>query len=718
MTTRDFTANVISASKVVPDGNFKTSKASGVWDINEALDLIKGGNWPNAANIDPAAFVDGLFSTHLYDGNGGTQTITNNINLSGSGGLVWTKRRDSSTNGDHTLYDTERGTGTGGRLRSNNNQRAYSPSDAVTAFNNNGFSIGADASINTNSAEYVSWTFRKQPKFFDVVTYTGDGNYNDGNLYSKAIPHNLGVAPHVIIIKRTDDSSDWWIKHKDRTNYLTKLNSTDSEYQDASPSGSNYLPIFRNGSGVSDATHFYLNAGDHTNGLNSPAAVLSNINGATYVAYLFAHNNDDGGFGEPGDQDIIKCGSYTGNNSTTGPVIDLGFEPQWLFIKHTDASGNSSFILDNMRGVLTGGNDNSLSPNSANDEQTSSDLVEFNASGFQLKRANDNVNGNGNTYIYIAIRRGGMQTPTTASDVFAIGERGQNSPPPAYQAGFTVDMFTNRSDVTASTQWYTYDRLRGKVETLFLDANTDEQAYGGSAYAFDQMQGIGSSTNSDVNNFSWMWKRARGYFDVVAYTGTGSARTVTHNLGVAPEMMWIKMRSSTQNWAVYHKGANGGTDPEDYGLELNSNSAEFDTATYFNDTAPTSSVFTVGTGNAVNKSSETYIAYLFATAAGVSKLGSYTGNGSSQNIDCGFSGGTGARFVLIKNVDATGSWVIFDTTRGLVAGNDNYLQLNAMNAQGGGYDFIDPLESGFTINQTGGVVLNESGETYIFYAIA
>ncbi len=66
MTLRDYTANVISASKVVPDGNFKDSKASGVWDINEALDLIKGGNWPNAANINPAAFVDALFHSFIY----------------------------------------------------------------------------------------------------------------------------------------------------------------------------------------------------------------------------------------------------------------------------------------------------------------------------------------------------------------------------------------------------------------------------------------------------------------------------------------------------------------------------------------------------------------------------------------------------------------------------------------------------------------------------
>ena len=100
MTTRDFTANVISATKVVPDGNFKDSKASGVWDINEALDLIKGGNWPNAANINPAAFVDALFQTHLYTGNASSTAINNGINLSGKGGLVWTKNRDDTQRAD------------------------------------------------------------------------------------------------------------------------------------------------------------------------------------------------------------------------------------------------------------------------------------------------------------------------------------------------------------------------------------------------------------------------------------------------------------------------------------------------------------------------------------------------------------------------------------------------------------------------------------------
>jgi hypothetical protein len=129
-------------------------------------------------------------------------------------------------------------------------------------------------------------------------------------------------------------------------------------------------------------------------------------------------------------------------------------------------------------------------------------------------------------------------------------------------------------------------------------------------------------------------------------------------------------------------------------------------------------VFTVGTAASVNGSGDTYIAYLFATVAGVSKVGSYTADGNAQNIDCGF--GSGAKFVLIKRSDSTGNWFILDTARGIVAGNDPLLELNSTSAQDSGYDNMDPYNAGFTITAYGGTspYLNISGATYIFYAIA
>ncbi len=133
--------------------------------------------------------------------------------------------------------------------------------------------------------------------------------------------------------------------------------------------------------------------------------------------------------------------------------------------------------------------------------------------------------------------------------------------------------------------------------------------------------------------------------------------------------MIIRRRSTSNAWAVY-----ANNDNTDY-LVLDTTAATADDNTYWNDTSPTSSVFSVGTNNAVNASASTYVAYLFATCAGVSKVGSYTGNGSTQTIDCGFGAG-GARFVVIKRTDSTGGWYVYDTARGMTVLTDPYLFLN------------------------------------------
>jgi hypothetical protein len=222
---------------------------------------------------------------------------------------------------------------------------------------------------------------------------------------------------------------------------------------------------------------------------------------------------------------------------------------------------------------------------------------------------------------------------------------------------------------------------------------------------------------SGTDYVSWMFKRAPGFFDVVAYTGNSVAgRTVAHNLGVAPEMMIVKNRNAGVNWIVYHKDLDS-TSPQDKYLILNEISATQDTALIpWNDTAPTSSVFTVSSYAGVNESPSTYIAYLFATLAGVSKVGSYTGTAADLNVDCGFS--AGARFILIKRSDSTGDWYVWDSARGIVAGDDPYLLLNSTAAEVTNTDYIDPLSSGFTVTSNASGTVNVSGGTYIFLAIA
>jgi hypothetical protein len=204
-----------------------------------------------------------------------------------------------------------------------------------------------------------------------------------------------------------------------------------------------------------------------------------------------------------------------------------------------------------------------------------------------------------------------------------------------------------------------------------------------------------------------MWKRAPSFFDVVAYTGNGTAgRTVSHNLGVAPEMMWIKRRDVSNGWKVYHSALGAGSSValnETVGEETNGNGC-------WNSTAPTDSVFSLGPIGDVNASGNTYIAYLFASLDGVSKVGSVSHtSGTPTNVDCGFT--AGARFIILKRYDATSNWWVFDTERGIAVGNDARLYLDTTVAETS-TDQIDPYSAGFTIDGA-----RATGD-YIFYAIA
>ena len=211
----------------------------------------------------------------------------------------------------------------------------------------------------------------------------------------------------------------------------------------------------------------------------------------------------------------------------------------------------------------------------------------------------------------------------------------------------------------------------------------------------------------------WQFRRAPGFFDVVTYTGNGSSQTLSHNLEATPDLMLVKERSTTGGWEVYN--SNGGNTKN---LELNSDSSYSTNQFSWNNTSPTSTQFTVGSNN--SSSSTTYIAFLFASLDGISKVGTFTGTGSGGlNVDCGFS--AGPRFVLIKRATGgTGNWIVWDSARGLVSGNEPFIELSRTNAESGGSDYIDPTSTGFTLTSetVGAASMNASGSTYIFFAIA
>ncbi len=646
------------------------------------------------AGAEAALAIEDVFSTYLYTGNSSTQTITNGIDLAGEGGLVWTKRRNDTLS--HQLFDTLRGVNV--QLATDVTNGNTTVTNRLNSFNVDGFTLGGGASgPNVNGNTYASWTFRQAPRFFDVVTYTGD------DVAGRTITHDLGVEPGCIIVKATSAADNWVVYHRSNTaapatDYLT-LNST-AATADSNTRWNDTLPT---------STVFSL-------GTDSSV----NTTGRTYVAYLFAH--DPLGPSGDGSDGLIACGSYTGNGSTTGPVINLGWEPQWVLWKSATAA-ESWGIFDNMRGWPVGTGDKWLSPAASIAEQNVN-YTNPTATGFQVTSTNGEVNTNGATYIYIAIRRGPMREPTVGTEVFAV-DNGDGSSVPAWTSGFPVDMAIERS--TAADDGRVASRL---TSGTYLITNSTAAEAANSARVFDYMNGWLNIARS-TSNYSWMFRRAPGFFDVVAYTGNGVQGTnVSHNLGVAPDLMIVKKRDTavfdTSNWGVYVSGITQlsvfGSDPDNYGsrpavLTLNATSVpSFSSSGYWDHTHPTSTYFRLGDTYHVNRSGSTYIAYLFASLPGISKVGSYTGNGSSQTINCAFT--TGARFVLIKRTDSTGDWYVWDTARGIVSGNDPHLSLNTTAAEVTTDDTIDPDNSGFIVNQVAATNVNVNAATYIYFAVS
>jgi hypothetical protein len=640
-----------------------------------------GGGVPVAVN-----YIEDVFSTYLYTGNGSTQTITNGIDLSTKGGLVWVKTRSSAVSS--RLVDTSRGASN--NLISSSTSAAFTQS-TVTAFNSNGFNLGNESATNGTTATYASWTFREQPKFFDVVTYTGTGSV-------RTVAHNLGSVPGCIIIKDTSANSDWCVYHRSLggTKFL-QLNSTSDE--------STNSDAFNNTNPTSSV--FTVGTRDDTN-----------KSGSTLVAYLFAH--DAGGFGLTGTDNVVSCGSYTGNGSATGPVINLGYEPQWVMIKSSSAGSTENwYVFDSMRGMVNGsGNDAYLIPNLTNAEAATI-LISPTATGFTLEDGNTPVNRSSTTYIYIAIRRGPMAVPTVGTSVFGLNARTGTGANATVTGGAGVSdavLVKNRGSAVASLF---SSRLTG-TGYLVTSSTAAEVAAGTTilqANPWDVMDGVKVGTTSTITNASsntyinYLFDRAPSVFDVVCYTGTGSNRTVAHNLGAVPELMIVKRRSSAADWNVYVASV-GNTKY----MFLNLTDAPITSSTLWNNTTPTSSVFTVGSEGDVNSSGGTFVSYLFATLTGVSKVFSYTGNGSSQTVNCGFTGG--ARFVLIKRTDSTGDWYVWDTARGIVSGNDPHFSLNTTSAEVTTNDTIDTDSTGFVVNQIAATNVNVSSATYIGLAIA
>ena len=456
----------------------------------------------------------------------------------------------------------------------------------------------------------------------------------------------------------------------------------------------------------------------------TPGSIANN--GTNPVAFGFNPFDDPAGFvfGENGDQGVVKCGRYIGNGaSSDGPEINLGWEPQWILIKHN--SGDNWVQFDSMRGVVSDHKDAFLSPNSnASEDYGGSwwlDFIDFTSTGFKLKNNYNITNQNNGEYLFVAIRRpdGYVGKPAeVGTDVFTVvnGDTDGNAKTPFFLTPHYVDfaLFKGRNIVH---NWGTSPRL---TQGYYLSANQTRGENANIHQVFDFMDGFNDGTDTSGNYTGWLWKRHAG-FDVVNWKGNGqSPREFVHGLGKAPEMIWTKGRNSTYNWRVWHKDlSSGGAAAASWFLELNTNSAESSNNDVFggpSNVLPTSTHFTTGGNAAINESGTNQIAFLFASVDGVSKVGSYTGTGSTLTITTGFQ----PRFLIIKKVSGSGAnrnWYVLDTVRGWAAGNDKFLLLSDDDPQAD-TDMGAPTSTGFTLTGETHSGWNASSREYIYYAHA
>jgi hypothetical protein len=221
-------------------------------------------------------------------------------------------------------------------------------------------------------------------------------------------------------------------------------------------------------------------------------------------------------------------------------------------------------------------------------------------------------------------------------------------------------------------------------------------------------------SNTDGSITSTVSANTTAGFSIVNVPTTGSVLTAGHGLGKAPSMIIFKSRDKADYWPVYHS-AIGATKF----LTLNSTNAAGTASSLFNDTEPTSTVFTIGTENAFNNANEETIAYCFAEIEGYSKFGSYTGNGADNNgpmVYLGFK----PSFLLVKNVSNTGEWGMFDSKRNTFNVVNARIEANTSGAEYSGdsnRDF-DFLSNGIKVRNGSAQVFNTSGQTHIYMALA
>ena len=320
----------------------------------------------------------------------------------------------------------------------------------------------------------------------------------------------------------------------------------------------------------------------------------------------------------------------------------------------------------------------------------------------------------------MAIRRSDGNVGKPVEDptkVFAMPPGNGSGTIPNFTTNFVTDFATYRKPAT-SFHWEQTARLMG---TGFVYLNRNNSASHWDKLVFDSMIGFQNHSGHGSDFQAWAWKRHAG-FDVQVYDGKGALsapRVFDHNLGKPPEMIWVKNCSANYSWRVWHKDlSSGGAAAAPWYLVLDGSDAQTANGDIFGGSGnalPTDTKWTTGGNAAINENGSKHLAVLFASVAGVSKCGGYSGSASDVTVTTGFT----PRFLIVKKINAGSHWHVFDSVRGMGAsGNDGRLILNMDAAQNSSKDYVNTTATGFVMKAGADGDTNAAGGEYIYYAHA
>jgi len=656
------------------------------------------------------------FNTVIYTGNG--NPVAYNVGF--EPGLVWFKERNGINN--YQLYDTVRGDDYA--LYSNTTDAQYNYSthpngDLAPSLTSTGFTTSpvVNNGINRSGGTYVAWSFKaggtavsntdgtitsqvsaNTTTGFSVVKYTG--NQTAG----ASIGHGLDSAPSMVIMKNMVRSGYGWLVYHEAVSPAAAL-------------------VLNTNATKSTGVGYFNNAATTSTTFTLGNDTFGNYNGDSYIAYCFS---DKPGFS--------KVGSYTGARPND-VLVQTDFEPAFVLIKASNAVDNW-FMFDNKR-EGTSAPTKSLNADLSSAESSFTG-IDFLTNGFKLVGSANSggTNNSGTTFIYLAFAAdGSTATPALANSFATEAFTGNGYPGSGNQSittGFAPDFSWIKNRNVANTI-VLFDSIRGPGRQLASSNTSGQAGFNGTTLTSFDSNGFSVGTEQGVNGggngiVAWNWKaggtasintdgtvtslvsanQAAG-FSVIKWNNNNTVGTVGHGLSGAPDMYFIKnLVNSSNSWIVSGSSTIFSNPLTDF-LRLNVSDAVASTNSGDVGVNGTSTL-NVGIRNIATGSS---VIYCWKSIAGYSKIGSFSGSGSSGNFqNIGFT----PTWIMIKATNNASDWYIIDNKR---PGGNTTREFLGANLNGGTYNASESNAMQFVTNgfQFGGSSFNTSGYDYIYLAI-